>query len=137
MGEWYLRLGVCYLSVGLPVFQLVSVKRTWTELPEAFAAGRMALGNSFSLAAGSAAFIIVVSLACSKMERKKQPKRDDEHREETNSGSGTHLPAVAVSRFTRNWRASRLGDLIPGCLRSFSVLLWLPFLVPVSCSASV
>ena len=39
---------LCVLAVGLPVFQLVSVKRTWTELPGALAAGQSAVWNSFS-----------------------------------------------------------------------------------------
>ena len=45
-------LMLCLLAVGLPVFQLISVKRTWTELPGALAAGQSALWNSFSLASG-------------------------------------------------------------------------------------
>ena len=54
---------ICLLSVGLPLFQLASVKRTWTELPGAVAAGRLAISNSFWLAAASAALIIIISLA--------------------------------------------------------------------------
>ena len=45
---------LCLLAVGLPVFQLVSVKRTWTELPGALAAGQSAIWNSFCLAAVAA-----------------------------------------------------------------------------------
>ena len=45
------------LSVGLPLFDLLSVKRTWTELPAAFAANHTATWNSFSFAA-TTAFII-------------------------------------------------------------------------------
>ena len=53
---------LCLLAVGLPVFQLVSVKRTWTELPGALAAGQSALWNSFFLAAAAATAIIVFGL---------------------------------------------------------------------------
>ena len=53
---------LCLLAVGLPVFQLVSVKRTWTELPGALAAGQGALWNSFSLAAAAATTVILFSL---------------------------------------------------------------------------
>jgi ABC-type Fe3+ transport system permease subunit/DNA-binding beta-propeller fold protein YncE len=58
-------LVLCLLSVGLPVFQLVSLKRTWTELPGALAAGQSALCNSFSLAAISATAVIALGLALS------------------------------------------------------------------------
>jgi ABC-type Fe3+ transport system permease subunit len=53
---------LCLLSVGLPVFQLISVKRTWTELPGALAAGQGALWNSFSLAAAAATTVILFAL---------------------------------------------------------------------------
>jgi ABC-type Fe3+ transport system permease subunit/DNA-binding beta-propeller fold protein YncE len=54
---------LCVLALGLPLFQLISVKRTWTELPGALAAGQLALWNSFSLAAASATAIVAVALA--------------------------------------------------------------------------
>jgi len=54
---------LCLLSVGLPVLQLVFVKRTWTELPGALAAGQGAVWNSFSLAAASATAVIALGLA--------------------------------------------------------------------------
>ena len=53
---------LCLLAVGLPVFQLISAKRTWTELPGALAAGQGALWNSFSLAAAAATTVILFSL---------------------------------------------------------------------------
>ncbi len=56
-------LALCLLAVALPVFQLASVKRTWTELPGALAAGQGALWNSFSLAALSATLVITLGLA--------------------------------------------------------------------------
>ena len=56
---------LCVLAVGLPVFQLASVKRTWTELPGALAAGQSAVWNSFFLAAVAATGIIAVSLIAS------------------------------------------------------------------------
>ena len=36
---------VCFLAVGLPLFQLLSIKRTWTELPGALAAGQAPSGT--------------------------------------------------------------------------------------------
>jgi ABC-type Fe3+ transport system permease subunit/sugar lactone lactonase YvrE len=53
---------LCLLAVGLPLFQLVSVKRTWTELPGALAASQGALWNSFSLAAVSATTVLALGL---------------------------------------------------------------------------
>ncbi len=53
---------ICVLSVGVPVFQLLSVKRTWTELPGALAAGQGAIWNSFWYAGVSATLVIIVSL---------------------------------------------------------------------------
>jgi len=55
-------MGLCLLSVGLPLFQLLALKRTWIELPGALAAGKAALWNSASFAAGSASIIIGLSL---------------------------------------------------------------------------
>ena len=53
---------LCLLAVVLPVFQLGSVQRTWTELPGALAAGQSALWNSFFLAAAAAAAVVVFGL---------------------------------------------------------------------------
>jgi ABC-type Fe3+ transport system permease subunit/DNA-binding beta-propeller fold protein YncE len=53
---------LCLLAVGLPLFQIISVKRTWTELPGALAAGQSAVWNSLRFAALSATIIIAFSL---------------------------------------------------------------------------
>ncbi len=53
---------VCFCAVGLPLVQLTSTARTWTELPGALAANQSALWNSFLLASVSASIIIVLSL---------------------------------------------------------------------------
>ena len=52
---------LCALSIGLPVIQLASANRTWTELPGALAAGQSAIWNSVLLAALSATFVIGIS----------------------------------------------------------------------------
>jgi len=62
---WFRVCGGCtvalaLLSVGLPLIQLLSIRRTWSELPSALAAGQMALWNSFYLAAVAAALIIAL-----------------------------------------------------------------------------
>src|SRR5437867_3783954 len=62
---WFCGLStiiLCLLAVGLPIFQLTSVKRTWTELPGALAAGQLALWNSVIFAATSATAIVGLSL---------------------------------------------------------------------------
>ena len=62
---WFCGVGtvlLCLLAVGLPVFQLISVQRTWTELPGALAAGQSALWNSISLATVAATAVILVGL---------------------------------------------------------------------------
>jgi ABC-type Fe3+ transport system permease subunit/DNA-binding beta-propeller fold protein YncE len=52
----------CFLSAGLPLYQLLSTPRTWTELSGALLAGQSATWNSFWLAATSATLIVAVSL---------------------------------------------------------------------------
>ncbi len=54
---------LCVLSVGLPLAQLVSTRRTWTELPGALAAGWSACWNSFFYASMPATFILTLALA--------------------------------------------------------------------------
>jgi ABC-type spermidine/putrescine transport system permease subunit II len=56
-------IALCLLSVGLPLGQLTSVRRTWTELTGALAAGQGAIFNSVTFAAASATAIIALSLA--------------------------------------------------------------------------
>ena len=53
---------VCCLSVALPLVQIFSLQRTWTELPGALAAGQNAIWNSFRFAAAPATGIILLSL---------------------------------------------------------------------------
>ncbi|HXD01150.1 MAG TPA: 6-bladed beta-propeller [Verrucomicrobiae bacterium] len=62
---WSLGCGVCTviiasLAVGLPLFQLASTRRTWTELPEAIAAGKLALWNSIFLAVVAATLCVAM-----------------------------------------------------------------------------
>jgi ABC-type Fe3+ transport system permease subunit/DNA-binding beta-propeller fold protein YncE len=68
-GVWFGVCGVgtiiiCALSVGLPVFQLLSARRTWVELPGALAAGKWAVWYSVFFAAVSATGIVGVAFAC-------------------------------------------------------------------------
>ena len=66
--RWFVGCGICTVAVsllaaGLPLIQLASTKRTWSELPAAVAAGQMALGNSLSFAAMAATLCVTVGLA--------------------------------------------------------------------------
>jgi ABC-type Fe3+ transport system permease subunit len=54
---------LCLLSVGLPLYQLLSTPRTWTELSGALAAGKSAVWNSFWFAAASATLVIIIAFA--------------------------------------------------------------------------
>lgn len=53
---------LCALSLGLPLVQLSLVKRTWSELPGALAAGQSAVWNTFLFAGLSATLLIGLSL---------------------------------------------------------------------------
>ena len=57
-----LTLLICFFSVGLPVLQLLSTARTWTELPGALAAGQSACWDSLLYAAFGATAVIVLSV---------------------------------------------------------------------------
>ncbi len=52
------------LSVGLPLAQILSLRRTWTELPGAVAAGWSDIWNSVWLPAVSAGLVIALGLGC-------------------------------------------------------------------------
>lgn len=65
--RWWWLCGVvtlflCVLSVGLPLFQIVTAKRTWTELAGALAAGKPAVWNSLWYSGGAASAIIATAL---------------------------------------------------------------------------
>jgi ABC-type Fe3+ transport system permease subunit/DNA-binding beta-propeller fold protein YncE len=65
--KWFWGCGllsilVSLLAVGLPLIDLATVKRTWTELPGAIEAGQAAVWNSFWYAAASATSIVAVAI---------------------------------------------------------------------------
>jgi len=99
-------LALCALSVGLPVFQIVSAKRTWTELSGALAAGKPAVWNSLWYSGGAATIIIAAGLLLGVWGAY---SRRDQRR------AGFH-PAPP-------WKKSLI-------LRSLALITWLPFLVP-------
>jgi ABC-type Fe3+ transport system permease subunit/DNA-binding beta-propeller fold protein YncE len=95
---------LCALSTGLPIFQLLSVERTWTELPGALAAGQSAISNSFWFAAVSATVVIALSLAAAQI-----------------CATSSSAPAPALCN------PCNPSNLFNSFL---SWLLWLPFLIP-------
>jgi ABC-type Fe3+ transport system permease subunit/DNA-binding beta-propeller fold protein YncE len=64
---WFWFSGACSVLVSfcvvvLPLSQILSARRTWTELPGAIAAGQNAIWNSFWYASAAAAVVVGVSL---------------------------------------------------------------------------
>lgn len=91
---------LCVLAVGLPVFQIVTARRTWTELSGALAAGKSAIWNSLWYSAGAASVIIVVAL---------------------------FLGMYCQRRAGVPSAPSRSGGML---FRALTGITWLPFLVP-------
>jgi len=105
---WFWCCGVftvalCLVAVGLPLLELISVKRVWTELPRALAAGQSAVWHSFEFAAASATAIIGVGLAAASGKRQAEGAR-------------------------RKAQGARRGAL--GAYRLALIASWLPFLLP-------
>ena len=90
----------CLLSAALPLVQIFSARRTWTELPGALAAGQNAVWNSFWFAAASATLVLGLGLV----------------------GAGMFRGEVRGARCAKGSGRSVLG--------LSSALLWLPFLIP-------
>jgi ABC-type Fe3+ transport system permease subunit/DNA-binding beta-propeller fold protein YncE len=70
-------VGLSVVSLGLPVIQLASTGRTWSELPGALAAGQSALWNSVMLAALSATFIIGISFLIAALSSSRSKRNAD------------------------------------------------------------
>jgi ABC-type Fe3+ transport system permease subunit len=85
---------LCLLAIGLPLFQILSVKRTWTELPGALAAGQLALRNSFSLAGAAATAVVGVALTAAQM-LQGGARRSASQRRRKLDGARTFLSAAA------------------------------------------
>ena len=105
--DWYrfcsgCTIIACALALGVPLFELFSQKRTWIELPNAIAANRNAIWNSFRFATAAATLIVGLALA---------------------SGSN-FKPAPA-----RSWQRRALGNLfwlpllVPGVLLGIALIL--------------
>jgi len=62
---------LCALSAGVPVAQIVSAKRTWTEFPGAVEAGTSAIWNSFFFAAIAAVSVTLVATLLTAFKRRR------------------------------------------------------------------
>jgi ABC-type Fe3+ transport system permease subunit/DNA-binding beta-propeller fold protein YncE len=92
---------LCLLSLGVPLVELVSLKRTWTELPQALAANQTAVWNSFSLAVAAATLVIGLAIV-----------------------GGTQSVLGRASRLVGSSKRRAFATAV------FGSLLWLPLLVP-------
>ncbi len=111
--QWFWLCGlatllVCFLAVGLPLLQILSVQRTWTELPGALAAGQSAVWNSFLFAAAASTAIMVLGLTAAA-------------RSLASPHSSPHTGPGFLPHFARRASAFRL---LP------SAFVWLLFLLP-------
>jgi len=95
---------VCVLSVGLPLAQIVTAKRTWVELAGAVEASAGAIWNSFWFAALAATVVVGIALGFSQ-------RRDAKGTEKTQRRNST----LRLSAFSASLRLS---------------LVWLPFFIP-------
>jgi ABC-type Fe3+ transport system permease subunit/DNA-binding beta-propeller fold protein YncE len=107
-----------FLAVGLPVLQLAGVKRTWTELAGALAAGQSAVWNSFWFAAAAATIVILAGLAASVREPAGKPRSC--RRDEALNSIDNEPRYLGCYRLRALSRASEICRW----------LAWLPFLLP-------
>jgi len=146
---------LCLLAVGLPLLQLVSGKRTWTELPGALAAGQTAVWNSVWFAATSATVVIGLALAVAASEQCRHPAqapgwpnptpsaRTSPTRRVGATGPSRRLAlllggrparmlplAVQILQAAARAGAGKLCGCVRRCAPLIGWLLWLPFLVP-------
>jgi ABC-type Fe3+ transport system permease subunit/DNA-binding beta-propeller fold protein YncE len=112
-------LVLCFVSFGLPLLQILTMKRTWTELLGALEAGQDAIWNSLWLAVAAAT--LVTGLALLMVCRKRRPV--------------AQIFLSAISQVFQPAKASadkNVGDTAGrnACATIIGVALWLPFLVP-------
>lgn len=139
---WWWSCGVmtvllCLVAVGLPLLQLVTLKRTWAELPGALAAGQGAIWNSVWFATLSATVVVGLGLAAAEWGQGARRARHRSRGKRTQGGEGST---------GENWHSDPPGDgrsewadrNVPpsqgyggrGRAPVVGWLLWLPFLAP-------
>jgi ABC-type Fe3+ transport system permease subunit/DNA-binding beta-propeller fold protein YncE len=160
-GPWFWACGaltivICVVSVGLPLGQILTAKRTWVELPGALAAGKWAVWSSCYYAGAAATMMSGVALLLAiAMRRRSTRKRDEGFAREgktvetvstTSAAAATPLKrgvneSGASETGVNETKEARCCDILRahgsrGLLRPgtgallFSVLVWLPFLAP-------
>jgi ABC-type Fe3+ transport system permease subunit/DNA-binding beta-propeller fold protein YncE len=108
---------LCALAVGLPLLQLILVKRTWTELPGALAAGQTAAGNSLCFAAVSGTLVVLLGLVLGTHQARSTPSL----------GSRDPCPSHGAAGLSTSRVPSSFGFRT---LDLFRWLSWLFFLLP-------
>ena len=134
---------VCTCAVVLPLWQILSAPRTWTELPGAVAAGQNAIWNSFWYAGAAAAAVIGLSLWWAAGGKTRNPKAETRKKAEIRSpnclttiDAGTPNMLPASDRHQQ--RGSQFGFRPSAFFRvsafglrvSASTAAWLAFLLP-------
>jgi ABC-type Fe3+ transport system permease subunit/streptogramin lyase len=125
-------LFVLFCSVCLPAFQILSLPRTWTELPGALAAGRSAVLNSVWYAAAATTTVVGVGLWGVSSAEIRRPKSEGRKKPEArNPKSGIAAPERSALRtllfglrISTFFRPSDFG------LRAFIAAAWTVFLLP-------
>ncbi|MGA2656763.1 MAG: 6-bladed beta-propeller [Verrucomicrobiota bacterium] len=128
---WFCSCGaltvfLCLVSVGLPLLQLVSEKRTWLELPGVLAAGRAAIGNSAWFAAVSATLVVGLGVLGSVQGR--GPRVEGRGSRQRNAAPRPSTLAPRPS--TLDPRLLRPDTFGPRSRALLGWFLWLPLLVP-------
>ena len=126
-----LTIGVCVLSVGLPLGQILTAKRTWVELHGALAAGKWAVWNSCCYAGGAATVVIGLAVLTSVTLHERGFSSTIRFGVRPSPGAATSnvVPACEI----HSPQCSR-GLLRPGTgallCSLFNLITWLPFLLP-------
>ena len=122
-------LVLCFVSFVLPLLQILTVKRTWTELLGALEAGQDAIWNSLWLAVAAA--MVVIGLALLVACRNRRPRSVaqtflsavSQVFQPAKASADKNVGDTAGRNACATWEAVGLG-------RTIGLALWLPFLVP-------
>jgi len=133
----------CLCAVVLPLFQILSVRRTWTELPGAFAAGRSAIWNSSWYAATSATVVIGASLWAAMRRETRRPNLEGRRKPEIRHPNWETIPVhpsstVCAAENRAKNLCEKFGFRPSGFFRisafgfriSVAAAAWLAFLLP-------
>jgi ABC-type Fe3+ transport system permease subunit/sugar lactone lactonase YvrE len=123
---------VCICAVVLPLFQILSARRTWTELPGALAAGQDAIWNSFWYAAAAATVVIGVSLWAATRNKTPNPKANAREKPQTRNPNRVTamVRSFSVATTIKNLAMNRPGQFGSRIYDAIAAAAWLAFLLP-------